>query len=274
MELSEFIRSQPGYTDACTIFYNAGHVGPGDRTAAAAYSHYELESLPSGGWGYLHFPVAQRYVRGMGKPTLGMTGKFHTSWGDFHSYKNPAALEFECFHMLALGARCSVGDQLHPTGRLDPYTYDLIGGVYGQAEQVEPWCTGAQPVADIGVFTEEEFTAGNLTPGHNRLPDSIFGAVRMLQEMHAQFDIISSDRDLAQYRLLILPDGIPVDAALAARLEAYLDAGGALSPATGRACGRTVQASPRRASAWTMSARPPTPPISSCRAKRSAPPAG
>ena len=83
-------------------------------------------------------------------------------------------------------------------------------------------------MADIGVFTEEEFTAGNLTPGHNRLPDSIFGAVRMLQEMHAQFDIISSDRDLAQYQLLILPDGIPVDAALAARLEAYLDAGGAL----------------------------------------------
>lgn len=227
-ELSDFIRRQPGYTDACTIFYNAGHVGSGDRTAAAAYSHYELESLPSGGWGYLHFPVAQRYVRGMGKPTLGMTGKFHTSWGDFHSYKNPAALEFECFHMLALGARCSVGDQLHPTGRLDPYTYDLIGGAYGRAAAVEPWCAGAQPVADIGVFTEEEFTAGNLTPGHNRLPDSIFGAVRMLQEMHAQFDIISSDRDLAQYRLLILPDGIPVDAALAARLETYLDAGGAL----------------------------------------------
>ena len=83
-------------------------------------------------------------------------------------------------------------------------------------------------MVDIGVFTEEEFTAGNLTPGYNRLPDSIFGAVRMLQEMHAQFDIISSDRDLSQYRLLILPDGIPVDDALAARLEAYLDAGGAL----------------------------------------------
>ena len=141
LEMSEFIRSQPGYTDACTIFYNAGHVGPGDRTAAAAYSHYELESLPSGGWGYLHFPVAQRYVRGLGKPTLGMTGKFHTSWGDFHSYKNPAALEFECFHMLALGARCSVGDQLHPTGRIDPYTYDLIGGVYGRAGR---WSRGAR----------------------------------------------------------------------------------------------------------------------------------
>ena len=49
-----------------------------------------------------------------------MTGKFHTSWGDFHSFKNPAALEFECFHMLALGGQVLVGDQLHPNGPSRP----------------------------------------------------------------------------------------------------------------------------------------------------------
>lgn len=226
LETSEFIRAQPGFTDRCTIFYNAGHIGPRHRSSTAAYTHYELESLPSGGWGYLHFPVAQRFARGLGKQTLGMTGKFHTSWGDFQSYKNPAALQFECFHMLALGARCSVGDQLHPSGQIDPYTYDLIGGVYADVAKKEPWCAGAEPVADIGVFTPEEFPVANVAPGHSELPAAIFGAVRMLQELRSQFDIITTDRDLSRYRLLLLPDQIPMELAFTARLEAYLDAGG------------------------------------------------
>ena len=57
-------------------------------------------------------PVAMRYARTLGVDCLSMTGKFHTEWGDFASFKNRAALEYEIFHMLALNAKCSVGDQL------------------------------------------------------------------------------------------------------------------------------------------------------------------
>lgn len=128
------------------IFYNAGHVGPRHRAMLGAFTHLELESLPSGGWGYLHFPITARFARTLSKPYLGMTGKFHTSWGDFHSFKNPAALAFECFHMLALNAQVCVGDQLHPRGVLDPHTYALIGEVYEQVEAKEPWCAGAEQV--------------------------------------------------------------------------------------------------------------------------------
>ena len=67
----------------CTIFYNAGHVGPCTRASRDAYTHFELESLPSGEWGYLHFPVTARYARTLGLDCMGMTGKFHTEWGDF-----------------------------------------------------------------------------------------------------------------------------------------------------------------------------------------------
>ena len=97
---------------------------------ADAYTHFELESLPSGGWGYLHFPLTMRYARTLGLDCLGKTGKFHTSWGDFHSFKNAEALQYECFRMLALGAKCSIGDQLHPVGKIDPHVYDLVGSVY------------------------------------------------------------------------------------------------------------------------------------------------
>jgi len=218
-DLTAFIRT---LDKDCSIFYNGGHVGPELRPSVSTYTHFELESLPSGGWGYLHFPISMRYARTLGKDCMGMTGRFHTSWGDFHSLKNPAALQFECFQMLALGAKCSVGDQLHPSGRIDPATYDLIGGVYAEVERKEPWCRGTRPVVDIGVFAPEEFMGG-------RTPPPAMGVTRMLQETAHQFDFVDSTTpNLEQYRLLILPDEITVDPALKARLSAYLAGGGAL----------------------------------------------
>ena len=37
-------------------------------------THLELESLPTGGWGYDHFPFSARYCQGLGVDYLGMTG--------------------------------------------------------------------------------------------------------------------------------------------------------------------------------------------------------
>ncbi len=225
LEMTRFIEGLPRFDkDNCTIFYNAGHIGPRHRATTDAYTHYELESLPSGGWGYLHFPLAMRYARTTGKLCMGMTGKFHTSWGDFHSLKNKAALEFECFHMLALGAGCSVGDQLHPTGTLDAATYKLIGSVYKSVEAKEPWCTGAAAVKELGVLTPEEFNVA----GSDRQPEAMMGLVRMFQELGRQFDIVTSDQDFTAYKLLVLPDEIPVDDALAQKLRDYTAGGGKL----------------------------------------------
>jgi hypothetical protein len=215
-DMTRFIRES--HKD-CTIFYNSGHVGPTIRDSFAQYTHLELESLPSGGWGYLHFPLTGRFARTLGKDYLGMTGKFHTTWGDFHSFKNQAALEFECFMMLALNAKCSIGDQLHPHGALEPYSYQLIGNVYSQIEKKEPWCRNAVALTDIGVFTTEEYLGG-------RTPQADMGAVRILLEGGHQFDIIDSQSDLGAYQVLVLPDQIPINPAFKQRLQTYLSTGG------------------------------------------------
>jgi len=208
-----------------TVFFNSGHCGPKHRKMIDAFTHLELESLPSGGWGYMHFPLAQRYARGLGRDQMGMTGKFHTSWGDFQSFKNPAALEFECLNMLALGAKCSIGDQLHPTGKICAETYKLIGGAYEKVERAEPWCVKAAPVVDIALMTPEEFAG---TGGHGGLPGAAIGASRILQETRHQFDIIDSQSDLSGYKVVIMPDEISVDETLAAKLAAFTAGGGAL----------------------------------------------
>jgi len=204
-----------------SVFYNAGHVGPERRAVADAHSHWELESLPSGGWGYLHFPLTVRYARTLGLDCVSHTGKFHTSWGDFHSFKNREALEYECFRMLALNAKCEIGDQLHPDGAIDPYVYDLIGSVYTAVEEKEPWCRGARPLVEIGVLSPEEWTGG-------RVPAAAAGAVRILEEGGHQFDVLDTKSDLSPYRLIVLPDVIPCSDEFAARLSAYVAAGGAL----------------------------------------------
>jgi hypothetical protein len=183
-----------------------------------------LESLPSGEWGYLHFPMTVRYARNLGLDCLGHTGKFHTSWGDFHSFKNLPALRFECLRMLAHGAKCLIGDQLVPSGRMDPEVYRLVGEVYGEIARKEPWCTGARAVAEIGVLTPEEFTGGRA----NALPEALKGATRILEQGSHQFDVLDSASDFARYRLLVLPDHIPVSGQLAQKLENYVAAGGSL----------------------------------------------
>jgi hypothetical protein len=220
-DMTAFVRQ---FNRNCSIFYNAGHVGPRHREVVEAYTHFELESLPSGGWGYLHFPIVMRYARHLGLDCMGMTGKFHTSWGDFHSFKNSEALQFECFQMLALNAKCSIGDQLAPSGKIDPDVYRLIGPVYAEVGKKEPWCRGARPVTEIGVFTPEEFHGATI----GGMPSSLLGVTRMLQESGHQFDILDSFSDLLPYKVLILPDNIPVSGEFALKLDDYLVNGGAL----------------------------------------------
>lgn len=220
-EISAFIRER---APKASIFYNSSHVGPAYKDSFKDYSHLELESLPSGGWGYDHFPATSRYARNLGKEMIGMTGKFHTYWGDFHSLKNRAALELECFSMLAMGAGCSIGDQLHPNGKLSPGAVDLIGQVYGSVKEKEPYCRSASSVAEIAVLTPEEFYPEE--EYDLGISPSLIGTVRMLQELSYQFDIIDSQMPMDQYKVVILPDCIYYNADLDKVMKDYIAKGG------------------------------------------------
>ncbi|MGP4039297.1 alpha-amylase family protein [Gracilibacillus sp. D59] len=201
------------------VFYNSSHIGPKIKASLDDYTHLEIESLPSGGWGYDHFPSTVRYARNLRKDIIGMTGKFHTYWGDFHSFKNQAALEFECLQMFASGAGISIGDQLHPNGQLSTGSYKLIGSVFEKVAKMEPYCKGAVNLSEIAVLTPEETGTPGITP-------SVIGTVRMLQELTYQFDIIDSKMNFDDYRLIILPDQIKYREELEEKLKQYQKNGG------------------------------------------------
>lgn len=221
-DLSALVRRiNPDYN----IFYNKGHVGFREKAVQSAYTYYAFESLPGIEWGYMDFPVSARYNRNFGKECLGMTSRFHTEWGDFHSFRNPHALAYECYSMLLNNCKCIIGDQLDPSGRLNPYMYEQIGKIYADIHAKEPWCEEAKPVVEAAIFTEEEFQSDL---GVGVIPKATEGATRLMQELSIQHDLIDSESDFSRYKVLVLPDTIPVDEPFAHKLNDYIEHGGKL----------------------------------------------
>lgn len=205
------------------VFHNSGHIARGQRDILKYFSHLELESLPTGGWGYDHFPVSAKYCKNLDLDFLGMTGKFHTTWGEFGGYKHPNALRYECAAMIAYGSKCSVGDQLHPSGEMDESTYGIIGAAYAEVEAKEPWCDDVESVSEIALLS-----AASVNPESPRNSDADDGAARILLEGHLLFDVIDVEVPFDKYRMLILPDVVTVDDALVQKLNEFLAGGGKL----------------------------------------------
>lgn len=212
------------YKPGLPVFHNGGHIPKGRHDIAHMNTHLELESLPTGGWGYDHFPLSAKYVVNEGMEFLGMTGKFHTTWGEFGGFKHPNALLYETSLTLAMGGKCSIGDQLHPEGLMDPMTYDIIGFAYREVERKEPWCNQTKNIADIGVLSADAMSSGVMN--HDDVFPMDIGANRMLLQEHYLYEIIGEDQDFDAYKVLILPDTIRLHDVLKNKLQAYLDKGG------------------------------------------------
>lgn len=208
--------------DACPgmrIFHNGGHIRRGRRDLAAFDTHLELESLPTGGWGYDHFPLSMRYCQQLPMESLGMTGKFHTTWGEFGGFKHPNALIYETALSVAMGAKCSVGDQLHPRGAMQRATYELIGQAYARIERIEHLCRNVTGVADVGLLSQE--TVGKKDNGDR-------GANRILLEGKYLYDVLDCESDFSKYKVLILPDDVRPEGDLLVKLRAFTAKGGKL----------------------------------------------
>lgn len=221
------------YKSELPLFHNGGHIRQGRRDLAHYNTHLELESLPTGGWGYDHFPFSARYCQGLGMEYLGMTGKFHSSWGEFGGFKHPNALKYEVSLAAANGAKCSIGDQLSPSGEMDMVTYDLIGSSYSELKEKEPWLDNVSSVADIAVISPEAYGGALSTGQMTQIDDTGSGVSRILLEGKYLFDVIDFETQLDEYKVVILPDTIRIDEKTASRLRKFCDGGGKIL-ATGK----------------------------------------
>lgn len=207
---------QPGIK----IFHNSGNVPRGRKDMLAINTHYELESLPTSIWGYDHFPATLSYMRHKGKDCIGMTGKFHEGWGDFGTYKYPDALLYEAAQSLAMGAGICVGDQLHPSGKIDEYTYQNISNAFRYYAQFEKYNHGKY-YAEVGVLSEDLIENRFLQEGDT-------GICRMLLEEKILFDMLDLEDVSNQYKVIVLPDTLTLTEEICTVLKGYLAGGGKL----------------------------------------------
>jgi len=203
------------------IFHNMGNIVKNDPDLIHSNTHGEIESLSTGSWGYDYFPLNVTYIRQTGMDLVGHAGKFHTSWGDYGGYKHPNALIYETALHVAYGAKSLIGDQLHPSGKFDRYTYESIGKAYSRIERLEPWLEGVKPLVDIGVVSQD-------CMGRSFKPTGDIGASRILMQGHYLFDLIDMYSDFSKYKIIILPDSIEIHESDFAKYKEFLDGGGKL----------------------------------------------
>lgn len=220
------------YKPGLPVFHNSGHIYQGRRDLAGYNTHLELESLPTGEYGYDHFPISAMYASGLNTDYLGMTGKFHGHWGEFGGFKHPNALRYEVALNAALGAKSSIGDQLAPDGHMDMETYKLIGAAYKELEPKEPWLDNVKPAADIGVLSYEHFLSVNKHCfERSNQPDT--GAVRILLESKFLFNFIDAESDFEKYKVIVLPDMVRITPQTEKKLKSFINNGGKIL-ATGK----------------------------------------
>ncbi|MCO1579491.1 beta-galactosidase trimerization domain-containing protein [Crossiella sp. SN42] len=243
--LAEHVRSiRPEVQVTCNTL---AVLGSADRVSTV--DTIEIEGMATGVWGYGYLPVHARYARTLGRPVYGMPGRFATQWGDYGGLKHPLQLRTELAGIVANGLRCDIGDDPGPALRLDPAVYATIGEAYAEIERIQPYLEGAVPVTEAAILAdgppltqfgvdgggaEDGWLADQLAEGLDAFVEGfvrgagVAGAARLLMERQLQFDIVDLTADFERYRLLVLPELLTVDAGLAARLNRYLDAGGAV----------------------------------------------
>jgi hypothetical protein len=210
---------------------NQTRLGLGERVPYIG--SIDIEALPTGGWGYYYFPSHVRYSRTFGASVYGMTGRFHLSWADFGGLKTAGQLETELRWIIAQAAMCDIGDQAPPDGRLDPAVYQTIGEAYATIEALEPYLERAAPVTEAAILVEglpldELAGRSERDTGHARWSEAVYGYTKLLSELHVQFDVVETSSDWEKYRLVVVSERIDVDDALAARLNAFVERGGAV----------------------------------------------
>lgn len=206
------------YHPEATVFFNATpHVNNSEVFREKLYEmnvQQELEDLPTTWGGYDKLPIEAKYHLGQGSSVVAMSGKFHKAWGEFGGFKDASAIKYEAAAMIANGAACNFGDQLHPSGEMDLETYRNIGEAYQYVEKIEQFGLGGVPVSRLGLWL-------SLNPAAD------YGLANMLLETHDDF-VIANENNLDQLNLLIIPSKTELTNEQATKINEWVKKGGKL----------------------------------------------
>ena len=202
-----------------SIFYNwSTHMNNSNTFKYNLYEYntsHDLEDLPTTWEGYNEFPLRAKFFSNMGKPITGMSGKFHTAWGEFGGFKYPNALKYEAASMIAFGANVNFGDQLHPSGAIDQETYKNIGSAFAYVKSIEDYGPGGKQVAKTGLW----MTFDNHTEQ---------AASLLLLDTQTNYVVVNNLEDWSNLEVVVIPSKPNLTAENVKTLNQFVTDGGKL----------------------------------------------
>ena len=175
----------------------------------------DLEDLPTTWGGYDKLPLQSKFFINAGYPITAMSGKFHTEWGEFGGFKHPDALKYEASQMIAFGANCNFGDQLHPNGEVDVSTYENIGYAYDYVKKIEAFGVGGKPISKLGIW-------------RSFVQASDEGVSKMLLEKQIDFDVANFCEKLSKFDVIIFPSGSKLSKRDTFKVKEFIKSGGSI----------------------------------------------
>jgi hypothetical protein len=147
-------------------------------------------------------------------------------------------LRMKAFAAVTHNSACLFIDAVDPSGRVDPFRYEMVGRIFGAVAPYEEHF-GGQPVEDVAVYHSSSSRMSGAEDGTHVGAHQIetlatphqkaaLGACQMLQRAHLPFGVITRKQlaDLDRYAVVVLPDVTRLDDAEAAALTEYAARGG------------------------------------------------
>ena len=204
-----------------------------ENQLALGGTYLDFECIPTKlGCDYDYLPLMSRYMRTLGDyPRLNMTGRFNL-WGDFGGLRSENAIRQELVTGLVNGMRPNIGDHMPPE-------CEVPEKVMLQSERLFAWLQARGEFYDDNESVTDMAILFPKSHQEIYLAKELRGALRILCDLHCQFDVVTMAADWSKYRLLVLPDSVTISAEVEKRLHEYIAQGGKIisSGDSGMRCG-------------------------------------
>ena len=191
-----------------------------ENQLALGGSYLDFECIPTKlGCDYDYLPLMSRYMRTLGDyPRLNMTGRFN-QWGDFGGLRSEKAIRQELVTGLANGLRPNIGDHMPPDCAVPEKVMLQNERIFAWLQEREEFYTDGVPQTDMAILFPK-------THQEIYLAKELRGALRLLCDLHCQFDVVTLAADWNKYKLLVLPDSVRLTSEVEKRLQAFFANGG------------------------------------------------
>jgi hypothetical protein len=210
--------------DAVITYNGAG--APGDPIDSA-----DLISIEGHAPHYTRQSFIARWAKGQEKPFEMMTagGLSRTPLGggwNSLDQKPASILQLEAAIVVAQAGNPVIGQVPTPDGATDPAQFETFGKVFSPIRELEPWLVGAEGVSDVAVICASK--PRNASAHWLRMTAGAESVHEAMIAQHLQYDIVRLDKDISNYRAVVLAEQTALNDAEVDRLRRYVREGGRL----------------------------------------------